>query len=225
MPFGTASTRKLPRVFPARTHPRTCALHRSQAFRILLRVDHPPRFPIADELEVASAAEREAYAESQHTNAFASITTGQTCTAALRTKTDGWGRLHQLKGFEFMSILGGRYKLVFFMSPFNTVAASHRGPHRGGAPLLLSVSHCVLRVCVLRAGRQPLVWRCGPLPRRRECIQVLPAYSRRRFNHQPQCMSQNLSPSHTHWCAVGTRGCCKRRPPLSSREAQLGNAV
>ena len=28
-----------------------------------------------------------------------------------------------LKGLEFMNILGGRYKLVFFISPFNTVEA------------------------------------------------------------------------------------------------------
>ena len=89
----------------------------------MLLAEHPPTFTIPDELEVASAAERAAYDESEHTNAFASITTGQLCTAAMRTKTDGWGRKGLLKGLEFMNILGGRYKLVFFISPFNTVEA------------------------------------------------------------------------------------------------------
>ena len=100
-----------------------CTLHRSQAFQILLQAVHLPTFAILDELEVASVAERAAYDESEHTNAFASITTGQSCTAAMRTKTDGWGRKGLLKGLEFMNVLGGHYKLVFFMSPFNTVEA------------------------------------------------------------------------------------------------------
>ena len=95
----------------------------AQAFQILLQSEHPPTFAIPDKLEVASAAERAAYDASEHTNAFASITTEQSCTAALRTKTDTWGRMGLLKGLEFMNILGGRYKFVFFMSAFNTVEA------------------------------------------------------------------------------------------------------
>lgn len=126
--------------------PSTCALRRSQTFQLLLLAEHPPTFTIPDELEVASAAERAAYEESHVTDAFAPITTGQSCTAVLRTKTDRFGRAGLLKGVEVMSILGDFYRLVFFMSPFNTVSALHRGPHRGAPPPVISLH--VRRACV-----------------------------------------------------------------------------
>jgi hypothetical protein len=73
-------------------------------------------------LEVPSAAERAAYESSQQTNAFGTITTRQLCTAALRTKTNRFGRKGMLKGIETMALLGNRWLLVSFWAPFNTVA-------------------------------------------------------------------------------------------------------
>ena len=111
----------------------------------MLRVDHPQIFAISSELEVASVAEREAYESSQQTNAFASMTTRQSCTATLRTKTNRYGRQGLLKGIELLMILGNYYRLLVFMSPFNTVTALHQSP-RG--PIRLSHQDLLGCVCV-----------------------------------------------------------------------------